>query len=253
MDWQDHGIVIARSRHGESSLVVKLLTETHGLHAGFVRGGTGRTARAVYQIGNRVAADWRARLPDHLGNYRGELVRAHAAELLESRWPLAALGAAAGLVEATLPEREPNGAVFEAFVTLLDRLTTPGWAAAYARFEVALLAALGFGLDLTCCAVTGETEDLTFVSPRTGRAVSREAAGAYENRLFALPMFLIDPGESADPAEVAAALRLTGHFLSRQALAPAERQMPSARTRLYEAVPRLPPRSSAEPVPGSHD
>ena len=240
MDWQDHGIVIARFKHGESSLVVKLLTETHGLHAGLVRGGTGRAARAVYQIGNRVSADWRARLPDHLGNYRGELVRAHAAELLDSRRPLAALGAAAALVEATLPEREPNGAVFDAFVSLLDRLVTPEWAPAYARFEVALLAALGFGLDLSCCAVTGETGNLVFVSPRTGRAVSREGVGAYENRLFPLPPFLIDPGESADAADVAAALRLTGHFLARQALAPAERKIPPARTRLYEAMVRQP-------------
>ena len=246
MDWQDHGIVIARFKHGESSLVVKLLTEAHGLHAGLVRGGTGRAGRAVYQIGNRVAATWRARLPDHLGNYRGELVRAHAAELLDFRWPLAALGAAAALVEATLPEREPNGEVFEAFVTLLDRLATLQWAPAYARFEVALLAALGFGLDLTCCAVTGKTEDLAFVSPRTGRAVSRDAAGVYENRLFVLPSFLIDRGESADPAEVAAALRLTGHFFARQALAPAEREMPSARTRLYDSMVRLPPRPNAE-------
>ena len=172
--------------------------------------------------------------------------RAHAAELLDFRWPLAALGAAAALVEATLPEREPNGEVFEAFVTLLDRLATLQWAPAYARFEVTLLAALGFGLDLTCCAVTGKTEDLAFVSPRTGRAVSRDAAGVYENRLFVLPSFLIDRGESADPAEVAAALRLTGHFFARQALAPAEREMPSARTRLYDSMVRLPPRPNAE-------
>ena len=240
MDWQDQGIVIARFKHGESSLVVKLLTESHGLHAGLVRGGTGRAARPVYQIGNRIAATWRARLADHLGGFRAELVRGYAAELLNAKLPLAALGAAAALVEATLPEREPNGAVFEAFVALLDRLTTPGWAPAYARFEVALLAALGFGLDLRCCAVTGETEGLAFVSPRTGRAVSRMAASAYENRLFALPSFLIEPGESADPASVAAALRLTGHFLARQALAPAERKMPPARARLYDAMVRLP-------------
>ena len=246
MDWQDHGIVIARSRHGESSLVVKLLTEAHGLHAGLVRGGSGRRARPVYQIGNRVAATWRARLADHLGSYRGELVRAHAAELLDSRQPLAALGAAAALVEATLPEREPNGAVFEAFVLLLERLTTPGWAPAYARFEVALLAALGFGLDLGRCAATGATEDLAFVSPRTGRAVSREAARGWENRLFVLPRFLIDCGESADPGSVAAALRLTGHFLGRQALAPAGRKMPPARVRLYETVVRP---SAAHPAP----
>ena len=238
MDWQDHGIVIARSKHGETSLVVKLLTESHGLHAGLVQGGTGRAARATYQIGNRVAATWRARLADHLGNYRGELLRAHAAELLDARGPLAGLGAAAALVEATLPEREPNRPVYESFGALLDGLATAGWAAAYARFEVALLAALGFGLDLASCAVTGKTEDLAFVSPRTGRAVSRAAAGTYENRLLALPPFLIDRGESADAEEVAAALRLTGHFLARQALAPAERKLPPARARFHDAMVR---------------
>ena len=238
MDWQDDGFVIARLRHGESALIVKLLTEAHGLHAGLVRGGAGRRAGPVWQIGNRVEATWRARLSDHLGSWRGELARAHAAELLDARRPLAALGAAAALVEATLPEREPNPAVFAAFAALLDRLTTPLWAVSYARFEVALLAALGFGLDLGRCAVTGGEGDLAFVSPRTGRAVSRAAAGAYENRLFALPRFLIEPGESADPASVADALRLTGHFLARQALAPAGRRMPPARERFGDAVAR---------------
>ncbi len=249
MDWHDNGIVIARSKHGESSLIVKLLTEAHGLHAGLVRGGTGRTGRAVYQIGNRIAATWRARLSDHLGSYRGELVRAYAADLLDTGQPLAALGAAAALVEATLPEREPNGTVFAAFVGLLDRLSTPVWAESYARFELALLAGLGFGLDLSRCAVTGQTEDLAFVSPRTGRAVSREAGRAYQNRLFALPPFLIDSGESADPAAVAAALRLTGDFLIRQALAPTERRMPAARVRLYDAMER---RSRSHLSTGSH-
>ena len=253
MDWQDHGIVIARSKHGESSLIVKLLTREHGLHAGLVRGGGGRRAAPVYQIGNRVAATWRARLPEHLGNYRGELVRAHAAELLDARRPLSALDAAAALVEATLPEREPNGTVFEAFVLLLERLTTPEWAPAYARFEVSLLAALGFGLDLGSCAVTGATEDLAFVSPRTGRAVSREAAGAWENRLLDLPRFLIESGESADASSVAAALRLTGHFLARQALAPAARRMPRARARLHEAVVRLSTGNAAHSPPRSDD
>ena len=253
MEWQDEGIVIARLKHGESSLIVKLLTGSHGLHAGLVRGGAGRNAAPVWQIGNRVAATWRARLADHLGSWRGELVRAHAADLLDSRRPLAALGAAAALVEATLPEREPIPAVFQAFAALLERLPTPGWAPSYARFEVALLAALGFGLDLASCAVTGDSEDLAYVSPRTGRAVSRAAAGVYRNRLFDLPGFLIEPGESADADQVAAALRLTGHFLARQALAPAERRMPPARERLYDAMLRSPGDSRAQPIPSSDD
>lgn len=242
MDWQDDAIVIARRKHGETSLIVMLLTRDHGLHGGLVRGGTGSRARATYQIGNRIRADWRARLEEHLGTYRAEPIRHYAAGLLDSPRPLAALGAAASLVETALPEREPNGAVFDAFVALLDALSGPGWGAAYARFELALLAALGFGLDLHRCAATGMTEDLTYVSPRTGRAVSSQAGAPYRERLLVLPAFLIGaeaaPGAAPGAIEIAQAMRLTGYFFERQVFDPAGRRMPNARRVLYDAILR---------------
>lgn len=238
MDWQDDAIVIARRKHGESSLIVMLLTRNHGLHGGLVRGGTGSRVRATYQIGNRIQADWRARLAEHLGTYQAEPTRHYAASLLDSPRPLAALSAAAALVEAALPEREPNGEVFDAFIALLEALSGSGWAAAYARFELTLLAALGFGLDLDSCAATGMTEDLTYVSPRTGRAVSTEAGAPYRERLLALPAFLTDAEATPGATEIVQAMRLTGYFFEGQVLDPAGRQMPNARTVLFDAILR---------------
>ena len=238
MDWQDDGIVIERRKHGETALIVTLLTRAHGVHAGLVRGGTGRRARATYQIGNLVRADWRARLAEHLGTYRAETRTAYAAVLLNSPRPLAALGAAAALVEAALPEREPNGAVFDRLLALLDALSGSDWASAYAFFELALLAALGYGLDLDSCAATGTTEDLAYVSPRTGRAVSRPAGAPYAGRLLGLPGFLIGEDRRPDAAAIAEAMRLTGHFFDHQVFLPAGRRMPRARVLLYDAMLR---------------
>ncbi len=253
MDWQDDGIVIARRKHGEMSLIVTLLTRAHGLHAGLVRGGAGRRARATYQIGNVVRAVWRARLVEHLGAYRAEPTKAYAASLLDRPRPLAGLGSAAALVEAALAEREPNCEVFDALIALLEALAGSGWAAAYARFELALLAALGYGLDLRTCAATGMTEDLVYVSPRTGQAVSREAGAPYAGRLLGLPKFLIGEGERPDGAAVAEAMRLTGHFFEHRVFAPARRRMPHARTLLYGAMLRDLTISSGTENPGHND
>ena len=238
MDWQDDGIIVERRKHGETSLVVTLLTRAHGLHTGLARGGTGRRARATYQIGNLVRADWRARLAEHLGTYRAETRTAYAAALLDSPRPLAALGAAAALVEAALPEREPNSEVFDDLLALLDALSGPGWAPAYALFELALLAALGYGLDLDRCAATGTTEDLAYVSPRTGRAVSRQAGAPYAGRLLGLPGFLIGDDRRPDGAAVVEAIRLTGYFFEHRVFLPADRRMPRARALFYDAMLR---------------
>ena len=251
MDWQDDGIVIARRKHGETSLIVALLTRRHGLHAGLVRGGTGSRTRATYQIGNRIEAVWRARLADHLGTYQAETVKPYAAGLLDSPRPLAALSAAAALVEATLPERESNGEVFDAFIVLLEALSGPGWAVAYARFELGLLAAIGYGLDLESCAATGMTQDLAYVSPRTGRAVSRDAGAPYEGLLFALPGFLTNAGESPGDDGIVQALRLTGYFFVRQVFEPDGRVMPSARTVLFDAIVRNNTTSSGTETSGT--
>jgi DNA repair protein RecO (recombination protein O) len=184
MQWRDDGIVLAVRKHGETGAVVSLLTRAHGRHAGLVRGGAGRRQRGVLQAGNEVHAEWRARLAEHLGSYTVELTRARAAELLALPAPLAGLSAACAVLEATLPEREPHAPLYDALAVLLDALAaSEAWPAVYVRFELGLLQELGFGLDLQACAMTGATEGLAYVSPRSGRAVTAEAAAPWKEKL----------------------------------------------------------------------
>jgi DNA repair protein RecO (recombination protein O) len=243
MDWTDQGIVLARRRHGESAAVVSLLTREHGRHAGLVRGGAGKRAGSLYQPGNLLAAHWRARLSEHLGTLTAELVDAFASRVLDDALRLAALTSACALLETALPEREPHTPLFDSTLDLLRTLGSGAdevaWGSAYARWETLALAELGFGLDLEACAATGRREDLAFVSPRTGRAVSGGAGAPYADRLFALPAFLSTAGPAAEAAEIAAALRITGHFLERHVFGPHDRRLPAARTRFIERWRRL--------------
>lgn len=237
MDWSDHGIVLSARKHGESAAIVSLLTGLHGRHAGLVRGGAGRRARGVYQPGNRVTATWRARLAEHLGTYSCELSRAHAADHLHDPLRLLALAAACAVLDAGLPEREPHPVLFEGLDALLEGLGADGWAADYVRWEVVVLAELGFGLDFSACAATGVTEDLTFVSPRTGRAVCEAAAAPYRDRLLPLPDFLVGAGgggAALEAGDIYNGLKLTGHFLNAHVFAPDGRALPAVRTRLVE-------------------
>src|SRR5580704_1987628 len=192
MHWSEAGIVLAVRRHGESALVAHVLTRDHGRHAGLVHGGQGRRGRTVFQVGNAVQLTWRARLDEHLGTYAGELLVGHAAHVMESPLRLACLASAAAMAEAGLPEREPHPHAYDGLSALLDALDQDqGWAPAYARWELALLAELGFGLDLGSCAATGTTSDLAYVSPKSGQAVSRGAGEVYRARMLPLPAFLI--------------------------------------------------------------
>ncbi len=238
MQWSESGIVLSARRHGETSSLVMLFTELHGRHAGLVRGGQGRRARGLYQAGNVVSAVWRARLDEHLGNYRCELVGARAAGLLDDALRLAALSSACAVVEAALPERHPYPTLYAAFQSLGEDIASASdWRASYARFELMLLAELGFGLDLSACAVTGATEDLQFVSPRSGRAVSAAAGARWREKLLPLPAFLWRP-DAAPPAaeDLRAALKLTGWFLAAHIFADAG--MPPARERFLERLAR---------------
>lgn len=242
MEWRDEGIVLAARPFGESAAVVTLLTREHGRHAGLARGGAGRRGRALYQTGNRLQAYWRARLGEQLGSFTSELLEAHGSRLIEDRRRLAALAAAAALAEGALPEREPHGPVYDRLLALLRSLEEDDvgsiWPRDYALWELALLADLGFGLDLARCAATGATGDLTHVSPRSGRAVSRAAAAPFEGRLLPLPAFLT--GESAvEPGDVGRALALTGHFLERHVFQPPI-GLPAARGRLVDLLGREP-------------
>jgi len=234
MQWQDSGFVLAARRHGESALIVELLTREHGRHAGLVRGGQSPKARATLQPGNEVAALWRGRLDEHLGTLRCELARARAACFLDDPGRLAALTSAAALAMTTLPEREPHQDVHASFAGLLAALDSAAdWRAHYVRWEQDLLAALGFGLDLSCCAMSGVTTDLAYVSPRTGRAVSRAAGMPYHDKLLCLPDFLWRDAP-ADEAQLDLGMTLTGHFLAHHVFAPQGRTWPAARRRLAE-------------------
>lgn len=231
MEWSDEGIVLAARRHGESSAILSLLTRDNGRHAGLVRGGASRRLRGVLQPGNRVAATWRARLEEHLGTFTVEPVLS-LAPLYHRPGPLAALTAATALVEAALPEREPHCSLFDSLGDLLGRLDAPGWAAAYVRWELSLLAELGFGLDLATCAATGTNDGLAYVSPKSGRAVSLSAGEARRDRLLPLPRFLGPAGGAADANQIAEGLRLSGWFLEHHVFAGDRMVTPDARERL---------------------
>lgn len=239
MQWTDDGIVVAARKHGESAAIVALLTRAHGRHLGLVRGGAGRRQRGVLQPGNEVRASWRGRLAEHLGAYEVELKLARAAAVLDDPLRLAALSAACSLIDAALAEREPHPALFDAFSILLAALPSGSdWPAIYVRWELGLLGELGFGLDLARCAVTGATEGLTHVSPKSGRAVSAAAAAPYADKLLVLPNFLSagPPANNLD-ADVAHGLALTGYFLERYVFAH-ERGIPAARDRFVARFSR---------------
>jgi DNA repair protein RecO (recombination protein O) len=236
MEWTDQGIVLAARPYGEGGAIVSLLTRAHGRHAGFVPGGGSRRAKPVWQPGNLVEVGWRARLADQLGNFSGEVSAPHAARALDDAQALAGLSAACAVVDASLPEREPHPAMFDGFNAFLAVLGHEGWPAIYVRLELGLLQELGFGLDLEKCAVSGATSDLTHVSPKTGRAVSREAAAPHEGKLIALPRFLSTGGLPADDAALRQGLELTGYFLERHVFWPHNKPLPPARSRFMEML-----------------
>jgi DNA repair protein RecO (recombination protein O) len=235
MEWSDDAIVLSARAHGETGAILELLTRDHGRHAGLVRGGASRKTKPSLQPGNSVHVLWRARLEEHLGSFTCELARARAGELMDGRDTLAGLNAFTSMTSAAMPEREAHAPVFLSGEILLDAMMehdAAHWLPLYVRWEAGLLDALGFGLDLSECAATGAKNDLVYVSPRTGRAVSRDAAGIYADRLFRLPQFLIAAAAEPVDGDIAAGLALTGHFLVERVLRPHGKDMPPARLRL---------------------
>jgi DNA repair protein RecO (recombination protein O) len=228
--WSDDAVVLSTRPHGETATIVQLLTRAQGRHAGLVRGGQGSRQRGVYQAGNRVSANWSGRLPEHLGTLDCELVSSYAARVMDDSDRLSALSAAAAVCEGAMPEREPHPACFEGLLALLEALEGEHWAEVYVRWEVALLAELGFGLDLSACAAGGDNDHLAYVSPRSGRAVSLSAGTPYREKLLSLPAFLVGRGEGGRAA-VAEGLALTGFFLERHLFHPHDKPLPPARQR----------------------
>jgi len=237
MKWDDEAVVLSARPHGEAATIVQLLTRQHGRHAGLVRGGQGARLRGIYQAGNRVVASWSGRLPEHLGTLDCELECSYAARVLDDSDRLAALSAAAAVCEGAMPEREPHPACFEGLLVLLEALEGEHWAEVYVRWELAFLAELGFGLDLTACAAGGDNDQLAYVSPRSGRAVSLSAGTPYKEKLLPLPGFLVGRGEGGRSA-VGEGLELTGFFLERYLFHPHDKPLPSARQRLAQRFDR---------------
>jgi len=237
MDWTDHGIVLSARRHGESSVILALLTEAHGRHAGLVRGGQSRRRRGVLEPGNLVEAVWRARLEEHLGSYTVELETGYAARVMDRADRLAALTSICATLDSCLAEREAHPQLFSETLRLIHDLEKDDFSARYVTWELGLLADLGFGLDLSSCAATGAVDELVYVSPRSAQAVSRDAGAPYHDKLLRLPAFLIGT-VGAVPADILDGLRLTGYFLDRHVFQPQERRLPDARERFINLMRR---------------
>ncbi len=229
MDWDDDAVVLSSRPYGESSAVVVLMTRCHGRHSGLVRGGQSRRRAGELQAGNLVAARWRGRLAENLGTLSLEPVACTAGPVFHDPVRLAALASACAVTDWACPDREPHTAVFEGLCVLLKGLAeTPFWGELYVRWELGVLAELGYGVDLSQCAATGSNDQLAYVSPRSGRAVSLSAGEPYRDRLLALPQFLIGRG-TGGPSDVMQGLALTGFFLEHRLFATTHRALPPAR------------------------
>lgn len=240
MEWRAEGLLLAARRHGESSAIIEVFTETQGLYAGVVRGGGSRKLAPILQPGSQLDVTWRARLEEHLGSFSVEPLRSRA-HLMTDRTALAGLNALSALLSFALPEREAHAALYRQTLTVLEMMEgSPFWPLAYLRWELSLLEELGFGLDLSACAVSGSQEQLCFVSPKSGRAVAKDAAGVWAEKMLPLSPALVGQGNGTTN-ELRDGLRVTGHFLRRW-LAPSlgTKPLPKARQRLVDLLSREP-------------
>ena len=230
MDFTDDAFVLSARAHGDTGAVVELLTGEHGRRAAYVAGGASRRMKPFLQAGARVTTEYKARTSDHLGSARLEPVGEGPSALFDDPLALTGLAAATAVVQGALPEREPHPGAFMAFEALMSAFALPDvWPAIFVRFEAGLLEDLGFGLDLSRCAVTGTMDDLIWVSPRTGRAVSADAGAPYANKLLRLPPFMLGAQAGLGEGDVGAGLNLTVHFLEQFVFHPQNRPIPPAR------------------------
>ncbi len=239
MEWHDEGIILGTRRHGETSAILELMTRDHGRHLGLVRGGRSRRMQPLLQPGNRVDVIWRARMDEHLGMMQVEPVSFAAARLIEQPVALYGLQLAAAHLRL-LPERDPHQNLFEILNVILEHCEDSLVAGELLlRFELLMLEELGFGLDLKRCAATGSNQDLSFVSPKSGRAVSREAGQPWSDRLLEMPPFMVSSSvRAASVAELITAFRLTGFFFNRHVWEPRAQKSPEARDGFLAAISR---------------
>ncbi|MEM5517649.1 DNA repair protein RecO [Henriciella sp. AS95] len=236
MQWRDEGLILGGRKFGESGLILDVLTKTRGRRSGLVYGGASRKKRAQFEPGNSVELSWSGRLEEQLGRFDvAEATRARSSRLIDLPEALLAVASVAALLRGTLNEGDQAGSyLFEATEMLLNSLEEEDvWPALYVRWELGLLSALGFGLDLDACAISGENDGLTHVSPKTGRAVRGSEAEEYVDRLLALPAFLVDPKQPASDADIIDGLELTGVFVERRLFHANNKDLPEPRRRLY--------------------
>lgn len=232
--WSDDAIVIAARSHGESGAVVTLLTCDHGKHAGYVHGGQSLKKRPYMQIGTRVKAQWISRTAEDLGRYQLDPTGSTSPDIMADGLKLGALSAACSLCESALPEREVHSGLFHGLQTLIETLESDVWGVSYIVWEVALLKELGYGLNLAVCAGGGDAETLSYVSPKSGRAVSEAAAQPYKEKLLLLPAFLTPHKSGADEREIMTGLEMTGYFLEHWVYAHHSKGVPEARLRFQD-------------------
>ncbi len=238
MQWQDEGIVIASRRHGERDSILEVLTRRHGRHLGLVRGGRGPRHAGALQPGNRLSLTWRARLDEHLGAFAAEVLHSRSAAVLADALALLAVGHIGALIRL-LPERDPHEALYQAADGMFDLIASPPLlGSVLVRFELMILAELGFGLDLSCCAATGARDELVYVSPKSGRAVCAAAGAPYAGRLLALPAFVSGaaPIAPVPPEVLAAGFALSGFFLERHLYGPRGLNHQGARAELLRKL-----------------
>ncbi len=240
IEWTDEAALLATRPFGETSVIIEVFSENHGRHVGVVRGGTSRKVAPVLQPGAQLSVTWKARLDSHMGSFTVEPIRSRAAAAMGDRLALAGLNAVCALLAMVLPERETHPPLYERTINLLDLLgQSDVWPLAYLRWEQALLEEMGFGLDLSACAALGTNQDLAFVSPKSGRAVSRVGAGEWADRLLPLPPVLAGQGDASNP-EIVTALGTTGFFIKNRLIQSlGDKPMPEARARLIAAIGRL--------------
>lgn len=241
MDFTDEGVILAARAHGENHAVAEIFTAAHGRWAGLVHGGQGRRMRPLLQSGNAVRIEWKGRLAESLGHFSLELTHAFAGELMQDRLSLSGLTAACAVASACLPEREAHPRAYQAMRILIANLEDAEvWPALMARWELGLLAELGFGLTLDRCASTGARENLIYVSPRSACAVSAEAGEPYKDKLLPLPAFLRGASNGASREEAISALTTTGYFIETRILHVSDKTLPEARIRLVNLLKELP-------------
>ncbi len=215
MEWRSDGILLATRKHGETSLIIDTFCPGHGRYSGVVKGGASRKFAPILQVGAQLDLTWKARLQNHLGSFKVELIRARTVHAMSDRVLTAGVISVSTILSKVLPERQPYDSFYRTTEDLLDLLSQPNvWPLAYLHWELELLTVLGYGLDLSKCAVTGSTENLRYVSPKTGRAISEKAAGQWVPKLLHLPSIIIKGSDNSDG--ISDGLKLTGYFLKKK-------------------------------------